>query len=285
MLTVIGGPTFKLLENLLAPAKPADKSYAELTAALKAHLAPKPLVIAERYRFHKRDQHSGKSISQYFAELRRLARDCNCADYLDTALHDHFICGLHSETICKKLLAEEELTLRKAEHIVLAMEIAAKDAPELMPRHDARRNHSSATNSVHKLKARDVAATSATPAQAKSRDANARTPYIRCCRAGHRASECRCKEMECLKCGKRGHIAHACLGGRQRSALRFHRINNVANKHPNARPQLQQQHRVHTRCKKKAIMTLICTTLQTHAPSKTTRQSQFGLRQQLTASL
>ena len=32
LLTVIGSPTFKLLQNLLAPAKPADKTYKELCA-------------------------------------------------------------------------------------------------------------------------------------------------------------------------------------------------------------------------------------------------------------
>ena len=76
LLTVIGSPTFKLLQNLLAPAKPADKTYKELCAALEGHLSLKPLIIAERYRFHKRDQRSGEIIAQYIADLRRLARHC-----------------------------------------------------------------------------------------------------------------------------------------------------------------------------------------------------------------
>ena len=74
LLTVIGSATYKLLEKLLTPDQPATKSYAELIAALKGHLSPKPLVIAERYRFHKRDQQSGETIAQYTAELRCLAR-------------------------------------------------------------------------------------------------------------------------------------------------------------------------------------------------------------------
>ena len=48
-LTVIGSETYRLLRNLLAPTKPADKTLGQLVEALKNHLNPKPLVIAERY--------------------------------------------------------------------------------------------------------------------------------------------------------------------------------------------------------------------------------------------
>ena len=39
-LTVIGPRTYALLSNLLAPAKPATKTYAELVTAVKDHLKP-----------------------------------------------------------------------------------------------------------------------------------------------------------------------------------------------------------------------------------------------------
>ena len=69
LITLIGSTTYKLLENLLAPDKPGSKNYKELTEALTKHLSPKPLLIAERYRFHKRDQESSETISQYVAAL------------------------------------------------------------------------------------------------------------------------------------------------------------------------------------------------------------------------
>ena len=46
--------TFGLLRALVAPQNPGDKTFIELTDALTIHLAPKPLVIAERFYFHKR---------------------------------------------------------------------------------------------------------------------------------------------------------------------------------------------------------------------------------------
>ena len=96
MLTVIGGPAFTLLRDLLALDAPEDKTFAELKDALKAHLSPQPLVIGERYRFYQRDQRSGESIAMYVADLRRLARTCQFEAHLQEALRDRFVCGLRS---------------------------------------------------------------------------------------------------------------------------------------------------------------------------------------------
>ena len=60
VLTLIGGPTYGLLVNLLAPEEPAKQKLADIFATLDGHFAPKPLVIAERYRFNKRDQRPGE---------------------------------------------------------------------------------------------------------------------------------------------------------------------------------------------------------------------------------
>ena len=56
-LSSIGGKTYELLRNLLAPTLPKDKSLAEVIAVLEKHFDPKPAMIAERFKFHKRDQH------------------------------------------------------------------------------------------------------------------------------------------------------------------------------------------------------------------------------------
>ena len=133
LLTVVGSATYKLFQNLLAPDKPSDKDYDQLCKALKDHLAPKPLIIAERYRFHKRDQRSGETTAQYIAELRRLARNCDFGGHLADALRDRFVSGVTNHTICKSLLSEDGLTLAKAEKMATAMETAARDAAELTP--------------------------------------------------------------------------------------------------------------------------------------------------------
>ena len=59
LLTLLGGKTHSLLRYLTSPDKPSVKDYATLVKLLKDHLSPKPLIIAERFRFHKRNQRDG----------------------------------------------------------------------------------------------------------------------------------------------------------------------------------------------------------------------------------
>jgi len=66
----------------MAPEKPATKEYDAIVEALQAHLDPKPIVIAERFKFHRRNQRDGESVAQYIAELRKLSEHCGFRDYL-----------------------------------------------------------------------------------------------------------------------------------------------------------------------------------------------------------
>jgi len=43
--------------------KPATKEYDALVEALQAHLDPKPIIIAERFKFHRRNQCDGESAA------------------------------------------------------------------------------------------------------------------------------------------------------------------------------------------------------------------------------
>ena len=73
LLTVIEGIAYALLRNLLAPAKPAKKSFDVVVKVMKDHLKPKPLVIAERFKFHRRNQHEEETVAQYLTELRKFS--------------------------------------------------------------------------------------------------------------------------------------------------------------------------------------------------------------------
>ena len=111
---MIGGKNHTLLRNLLSPEKPSAKTLAELTAVLKRHFAPKRVVIAERFRFYRREQNIGESVADYEAELRRLATLCDFGEYLDQALRDRLVCGLRSEATQEHLLSKSDLTLKRA---------------------------------------------------------------------------------------------------------------------------------------------------------------------------
>jgi hypothetical protein len=89
------------------------------------------VVIAERFRFHKRHQSTGESVKDYVAELRKLSEYCEFRDSLEDTLRDRFVCGIRGENVQRKLLPIQDLTLQKTIDIATEMTTASKDAAEL----------------------------------------------------------------------------------------------------------------------------------------------------------
>ena len=79
----------------MSPLKPSEKMYEELVEMLSKHLAPKPLVIVERYHFHKRDQKVGEMVrALYVSALQKLTEHCKFGDHLEDTLQDRLVCGM-----------------------------------------------------------------------------------------------------------------------------------------------------------------------------------------------
>ena len=131
LLSLIGSSSYRLLRDICHPDLPSTKDYNTLCIALKDHFSPKPIVIAERFRFYKRDQQVGESVKDFNVALRKLSEYCDFGANLKDSLRDRFVCGLRNEAIQKKLLSVDKLTYEKALEIALAMESASKDVLEL----------------------------------------------------------------------------------------------------------------------------------------------------------
>lgn len=119
-----------LLRKLVSLGKLSSKKFYEIITILQIRLNPKPLVIAERFIFHKRNQSKEESV----CELRKLSQYCDFKKGLSDALRDRLVCGMHCSSTQKRLLSEKELDLDKALAITISIETAAKDASELQKR-------------------------------------------------------------------------------------------------------------------------------------------------------
>ena len=123
-LSILGGKTYSVLTDLLAPVKPREKSFAALASELTKHFQPRKIVIAERFYFHRRNQAPEENVADFLAQLRKLAKYCEFGDHLNEALRDRFVCGLKSEVTQKRLLSETNLTLNRAVEIAQSIEAA-----------------------------------------------------------------------------------------------------------------------------------------------------------------
>ena len=179
----IGASTNAVLSDLLAPDKPATKTFDEISN----HFEPKRSVITERFHFHKRDQATDETISDFDAALRKLAAHCEFGGTLQETLRDRFVCGLRHEAIQRRLLSESSLTYKKALEIARGMEAADKDT----------KSFKMTDPMIKKIE-------SQSPEKAANRIC------YRCGRSNHSPMKCKFKDATCHKCRKPGHIAPAC---------------------------------------------------------------------------
>ena len=180
ILTLMGSKMYGLLRSISAPRKPKELSFTEIVDSLSQHLDPKPIVIAERFKFHKAEQQESESIRQFLAKLQKLAETCEFRGYLEEAIRDRFVCGLRVRSIQRKLLAEATLSLQTAVEKACAAELTEKETSVLHG--DAR----------------------------VKKGEGAFPECFRCAKRNHSSESCYYRNVRCHRCQKSGHIAPKC---------------------------------------------------------------------------
>ena len=127
LLSACGTSTYQLIHSLLLPTTPNDKSFAEIVAVMRDHYQPWPSIIIQMYTFNSCSHKEGESIAMYVAELKKLSTECEYGDSLNEMIWDRLVCRVNDRRIQRRLLAEPDLTFKKAMEIAQAMETADKN--------------------------------------------------------------------------------------------------------------------------------------------------------------
>ncbi|XP_039543047.1 uncharacterized protein K02A2.6-like [Pimephales promelas] len=228
LISVVGPQTYSVMRNILSPTKPSEKTFQQLVTLLKNHFNPQPSEIVQRFRFDSRMKKPTETVTEYVAELRRLAQDCNYGATLDQMLRDRLVCGIDDDRIQRRLLSEANLTFETAFKIAVANEAASKNVLDLQSKSSVQ-----ACNSVmYKERKPDRWKKGEMSEQKELREC------YRCCGTNHKANDCRFKKDKCYVCEKIGHIARACrnkskqsgptITGRSGKGVRPHRAFNVS---------------------------------------------------------
>lgn len=201
LLSCCGAETYSLIVTLVKPSRPTTANYADIVAAVKSHMHPRPSELYARFKFYKRNQAAGESIADYVTALRKLAGDCEFGDKqlpLDIMLRDRFVCGIRSETIQQRLLAEHKLTFDAAYDLALTAEAAARQLKDI---NEDRKTVADGDASVH--------------ATAEKSSPHEKKESCYRCNGKHLPTSCKFKTSTCYKCQKLGHIAAACRSKKQ----------------------------------------------------------------------
>uniref|UniRef100_A0A8C5P7E5 CCHC-type domain-containing protein n=1 Tax=Leptobrachium leishanense TaxID=445787 RepID=A0A8C5P7E5_9ANUR len=226
-LTANGVKVYDTLRDLLYPEKPASKPFAVLVALLRAHYQPQPIEIAERWKFYKRHQEPGESVSSFVSALRKLSSTCQFGEYLVTALRDQFVMGLQCEAMIKRLLTEKELAFHKAMDIASIMEQVTKEADVLHRKqkteqeaeifHTDTREQYKRNKQYNSLRQRTVHGEHPQYNSLRQRmdvlHGEIQNGCYRCGVTSHESHSCRFRNAVCHSCGNKGHIKRVCKKG------------------------------------------------------------------------
>ena len=132
LVSICEAVTYQVICNLTTPGKPKDHSFEELVQLVQAHRNnPLPSVTVQRFTFNTRAQKDSETVSHFVAELRQLSEHCQFDATLDDMLQDRLVCGVRDVKVQIQLLAEPNLTFKKAFELSQSAEAAEKNAREL----------------------------------------------------------------------------------------------------------------------------------------------------------
>lgn len=215
-----GADLYKTLRSLIQPNKVEEKKFEELIALLKKHFKPTRNIVAESFRFYKRDQKQGESIGEYVIELKSIAQLCDFGDFLDRALKDRFICGIANESIQVKLFNDSSITtFQKACEIALIMEAT---------RYDVEMIHNGASGSVNVMRhtGNDRERTSNSNGNSSNHRHDKQHQQSKSFDGQQGRSSEYQRTIKCFFCGRNGHISKNCF---RRQAKFNGNSNNSAN--------------------------------------------------------
>ena len=193
----LGPKTFGLLGDLTAPDMPTAKTYAELTKLLKDHFSNKPSYHRSLCLFQQRRKHMNESLRELYANLKRLAKDCNFETTFDARLRDQLFMAVDNLSYFKFLLAEN-LKLETMTSIALLDRLETLEKAHM----GEEEMHIKQEEMVNKVKH-------------KAAD------KCKHCGYPHSSSACRFKDLDCRLCGRKGHLERICRSKTDGTRTRF----------------------------------------------------------------
>ena len=193
LLVNIGMDIFNTLCSLAAPKKPKELSYEELTKCLKRHYCIKPSYHSCLYEFRSRKLKETESINELYADLKKLAIECDFEENFEMMLRDQLFMAVDNQPYFQ-LLCSENFELKTLTPDKLLDRISTLEK--------VHRGAQSSGTQVNKVffKGKFKPKGGACPPMSKCKH----------CGFPHKSENCKFKHYECNLCGKIGHLQKVC---------------------------------------------------------------------------
>ena len=197
LLVSVGTEIFAVLGNICAPDLPHTKTYEELLALLKAHYDVKPSYHRSLLAFQQRKKKEGESLKELYADLKRLAKDCEFQDQFDSRVRDQLFMALENEIYFSNLVVEK-LDLRSMKSIEIFERVLNFEKAFISEKPSAL-HHVASDYSVQFVKSRN-----------RPSGFPKKTVSCKHCGYPHESDKCRFKNFTCHSCNQKGHLRQVC---------------------------------------------------------------------------
>ena len=170
--------------------------YETVLGKFDAYCNPKKNLIFERYVFNTIDQKEGESADMFITRLNNQAQKCEYGALEIELVRDRIVVGCVDPKVRKRLLVEDNLTYKKAVDIIQTSEIVVSQTRMMGSEPEAPQ----AVNKINKV----------------TGDGNCDILNCIFCGGEHDRGACPAYNLECRKCGDRGHYAKKCDELKQR---------------------------------------------------------------------
>lgn len=195
LVGICGADLYKIMKSVVAPKSTAEINYDELKKLLKAYFDPKRNTIGERFAFHRRQQKPDESIGDYIIEIKSLSQTCEFGEFLDEALRDKLIFGVHDTAIQRKLANAKDLTFDLACTTAKLMEMTEQNLSDM-------KNSDSAVAAIRGRKSQYGSKSNKNGASVFSRLSN---------KDKEDNKNKKSRSMKCFLCNKMGHMVRNCF--------------------------------------------------------------------------
>ncbi|XP_058816781.1 uncharacterized protein LOC131680076 [Topomyia yanbarensis] len=103
-------------------------SFKEITGALRKRYDKTESDLIQRYKFYQRVQGPSESAEDFILAVKLQAEMCHFGEFKDMAIRDKLVCGISDKDLQQRLFDEEDLTLAKAEKLIVNRELAGARA-------------------------------------------------------------------------------------------------------------------------------------------------------------
>lgn len=217
LLSWIGSESYELLTNLFGNEDITRKTFEDLTNKLTEHFKDKIHVQAARYEFYNRSMTSDQTYSDWAADLRGIARNCNfickkdgCGEsYVDDQIRDMIIKETPHADVRRQCLLEAdptlEFVLKKADTYVTTTETAKVLKGEVL---QPTTNQMTASYNRHNYRGNTRKQSNAAPTLETTGSHKLKScPQ---CFINHDRKQCPQRSKVCMRCKRTGHIQSVC---------------------------------------------------------------------------